>query len=85
MDIGKMIAENGVMLVMACVFLWYTYQDKMRNQALLEEIKEIVKTLTVSNENIARSLDLLKSGCDELDNKANRNYEAIINQKGRKK
>ena len=65
-------------VVMALLFIWYVIQDKTRNSILLEEIKEVVKTLKVSNENIARTLDLLQSGCEKLDDKADRNYEAII-------
>ena len=78
LDIGKVISEYGILIVLACFFLWSTYQDKTRNKALLEEIKEVVKTLKISNENIAKTLDLLQAGCDKLDDKADRNYEAII-------
>ena len=77
-DIGKMIGEYGILIVVACLFIWFTIQDRMKNQALLEEIKEVVKTLKVSNENIARTLDLLQSGCEKIDSKADRNYEAIV-------
>lgn len=76
-DLGSLIFQYGGTVVMAVLFVWYVIQDKMRNQALLEEIKEVVKTLKVSNENIARTLDLLQTGCEKLDGKADRNYEAI--------
>ena len=76
-DIGKMIGEYGILIVISCLFIWYTIQDRMKNQALLEEIKELVKTLKTSNENISKTLELLQSGCDKIDTKADRNYEAI--------
>lgn len=77
-DIGKMIAENGILVIVAGMFIWFTVQDRTKNQTLLEEIRELVKTLKVSNENIAHTLDLLQSGCEKLDDKADRNYEALI-------
>ena len=83
-DIGKMVGEYGVLIVISVLFIWFTIQDRMKNQALLEEIKEVVKTLKVSNENIARTLDLLQTGCEKLDDKIDRNYEAII-KKGENK
>ena len=76
-ELGKLVGEYGVLIVIAIIFLWYTYQDRVRNQALLEEIKEVVKTLKISNENIARTLDLLQVGCDKVSDKADRNYEAM--------
>lgn len=63
---------------MAGLFVWVFIQDKTRNSALLEEIKEVVKTLKISNENIAKTLELLQNGCENLDKKADRNYEEIL-------
>ena len=77
-ELGSIIFQYGGTVVMAVLFVWYVIQDKTRNSALLEEIRELVKTLKISNENIAHTLDLLQSGCDKLDDKADRNYEAII-------
>ena len=77
-DLGSVIFQYGGTVVMAVLFVWYVIQDKTRNSALLEEIRELVKTLKISNENIAHTLDLLQSGCDKLDDKIDRNYEAII-------
>lgn len=77
-DIGTILFQYGGTVVMALLFIWYVIQDKMRNNALLEEIKEVVKTLKISNENIARTLDLLQTGCEKIDDKVDRNYEALI-------
>ncbi len=84
LELGKLVGEYGILIVIALIFIWYTYQDRVRNQALLEEIKEVVKTLKISNENIARTLDLLQAGCDKIGDKADRNYQAIINKDERK-
>lgn len=83
-ELGKLVGEYGVLIVIAIIFLWYTYQDRVRNQALLEEIKEVVKTLKISNENIARTLDLLQAGSDKISDKVDRNYEAIVKKIERK-
>ena len=82
-ELGKLVGEYGILIVIAIIFIWYTYQDRVRNQALLEEIKEVVKTLKISNENIARTLDLLQAGCDKVSDKADRNYEAIVKKNER--
>lgn len=65
-------------VIMAVLFVWVFIQDKAKNSALLEEIKEVVKTLKISNENIAKTLELLQNGCDSLDKKADRNYETLL-------
>lgn len=45
---------------------------------MLEEIKEVVKALTLSNENIAKSLEIISANCASVDNKVDRNYETIV-------
>ena len=76
-DLGGVIFQYGGTVVMAGLFVWYVIQDKTRNSVLLEEIKELVKTLKTSNENISKTLELLQGGCDKLTEKADRNFEAI--------
>lgn len=70
--------SNGGTVVLAILCVWLIVQDRMKNNAMLEEIKEIVKTLKVSNENIAKTLELLQGGCDNLDKKIERNYEFMV-------
>ena len=77
-DVVQGIFQYGGTVIMAVLFVWVFFQDRTRNNALLEEIRELVKTIKISNENISQTLDLLQSGCDKLDDKADRNYEAII-------
>ena len=45
---------------------------------MLEEIKEVVKALTLSNENIAKSLEIISQNCASVDNKIDRNYAEIV-------
>ena len=76
-DIVQGVFQSGGTVIMAVLFVWVFFQDRTRNNALLEEIRELVKTIKISNENISQTLELLQGGCEKLDDKADRNYEAI--------
>lgn len=77
-EIVQAIFQYGGTVIMAGLFVWVFVQDKTKNTKLLEEIKEVVKALTVSNENIAKSLEIISSNCSSVDKKIDRNYEAIL-------
>lgn len=77
-EIIQAMFQYGGTVIMAVLFVWVFFQDRTRNSALLEEIRELVKTIKISNENISQTLDLLQSGCSKIDDKADRNYEAIV-------
>lgn len=70
---------------MAGLFVWVFIQDKMKNNQLQEDnntmLKILVdnqKNLTESNNNIAKSLEIISNNCVAIDTKADRNYEAIL-------
>lgn len=84
-DVIQAMFQYGGTVIMAVLFVWVFFQDRTRNNALLEEIRELVKTIKISNENISQTLDLLQSGCEKLDDKVDRNYEAIIYRLDNKK
>lgn len=50
---------------------------------MLEEIKEVVKALTLSNENIARSLEIISHNCASVDGKVDRNHEILLEIKNK--
>lgn len=50
---------------------------------MLEEIKEVVKALTVSNENIAKSLEIISSNCAAVENKVEKNHEMLVEIKSK--
>ena len=77
-EILSAIANTGTLVVMAALFVWAYFQDKTKNQHMLEEIKEVVKALTLSNENIAKSLEIISKNCAAVDSKIDRNYAEII-------
>ena len=76
-DLIQNIFQYGGTVIMAVLFVWVFFQDRTKNNALLVEIRELVATIKMSQENISQSLNLLQSGCEKLDDKADRNYEAI--------
>ena len=80
-DVVQGVFQYGGTVIMAVLFVYVFFQDRTRNNALLEEIRELVKTIKISNENISQTLDLLQGGCEKLDDKADRNYEAIVYKK----
>ena len=77
-EILSAISNTGTLVVMAGLFIWAYFQDKTKNQKMLEEIKEVVKALTLSNENIAKSLEIISQNCSSIDQKIDRNYEGIV-------
>ena len=77
-EIVQIIFQYGGTVIMAGLFVWVFIQDKTKNTHLLEEIKEVVKALTCSNENIAKSLEIISNNCTSVDKKIDRNYEAIL-------
>ena len=77
-EIVSAIGNTSTMLIMAALFIWAYFQDKTKNQHMLEEIKEIVKALTLSNENIAKSLEIISTNCSSVETKIDRNYAEIV-------
>ena len=70
---------------MAGLFVWVFIQDKMKNNQLQQDNNTMLKILvdnqknfTESNNNIAKSLEIISNNCVTIDTKADRNYEAIL-------
>lgn len=82
-EILSAIGNTGTLCVMAGLFVWAYFQDKTKNQHMLEEIKEVVKALTVSNENIAKSLEIISSNCAAVENKVEKNHEMLVEIKSK--
>ena len=62
-------------VIMAVLFIWVFIQDKTKNNKLQEENNSMLKILTESNNNIAKSLDIITNNLITIDNKIDRNYE----------
>ena len=79
-DVISAVGNTSALVLIAALFCWAYIQDKTKNQAMLTEIKEVVKALTVSNDNFAKSIEMLTKNCMQVDNKIDRNYEAILKE-----
>lgn len=82
-EILSAISNTGTLVVMAALFIWAYFQDKTKNQRMLEEIKEVVKALTLSNENIAKSLEIISSNCASVEMKVEKNHEMLVEIKSK--
>lgn len=68
-------------VIMAALFIWVFIQDKTKNNKLQEENNAMLKLLTESNNNIAKSLDIITNNLITIDNKIDRNYEEELKRK----
>ena len=82
-EILSAVGNTSTMLIMTGLFIWAYFQDKTKNQHMLEEIKEVVKALTLSNDNIAKSLEIISTNCASVDNKVDRNHEILLEIKNK--
>ena len=85
MEIGEIVSavfQYGGTVIMAALFVWVFITDKTKINKLEEENNEMLKLLTnnqkniaESNNNIARSLEIISSNLVTIDKKIDRNYE----------
>ena len=66
---------------MAALFVWVFIQDKTKNNKMLEDNTQMLKVLTESNNNIAKSLDIIASNLVTLDSKVDRNYQELLKER----
>ena len=87
MEISEVIAaifQYGGTVIMAALFVWVFIEDKKKNTKMLEDNTKMLQTLGESNNNIAKSLDIIANNLVTIDNKIDRNYEQELkNSKAR--
>lgn len=66
---------------MAALFVWVFIQDKTKNNKMLEDNTEMLKVLTESNNNIAKSLDIIANNLVTIDSKVDRNYQETLKER----
>lgn len=66
---------------MATLFVWVFIQDKTKNNQLLIDHTQMLQALAQSNENIAKSLDIITNNLITIDKKIDRNYEVEVSNK----
>lgn len=77
-EIVQAIFQYGGTVIMAFLFVYVFFQDRTKNNKLLEDNTKMLESLSRSNDNIAKALDIISNNLLTLDDKADRNYEAII-------
>ena len=82
-EIIKMIFQYGGTIIMAGLFVWVFISDKQKNTKMLEDNTEMLKTLAQSNNNIAKSLDIITNNLVTIDSKIERNYQEEIRKKAK--
>ena len=80
-EIVKIIFQYGGTIIMAGLFVWVFIEDKQKNTKMLEDNSEMLRTLAQSNNNIAKSLDIITSNLVTIDQKIDRNYQEEIRTK----
>lgn len=83
-EIGKIISaifQYGGTVIMAGLFVWVFIQNQTKNNRMLENNTEMLKALTESNNNIAKSLDIISNNLITIDTKLDRNYEVGLRKK----
>lgn len=80
-EIVKSIFQYGGTVIMAGLFVWVFIQDRKKNSKMLEDNTEMLKTLSQSNNNIAKSLEIITNNLVTLDQKIDRNYQEEIRKK----
>lgn len=82
-EIIKMIFQYGGTIIMAGLFVWVFISDKQKNTRMLEDNTEMLKTLAQSNNNIAKSLDIITNNLVTIDQKIDRNYQEDLKKKAK--
>lgn len=80
LEVIKAIFQYGGTLIMAALFVWVFIQDKTKNNKMLEDNTQMLKVLTESNNNIAKSLDIIASNLVTIDSKVDRNYQELLKE-----
>lgn len=80
-DVFQSIFQYGGTVVMAFLFVWVFIQDKTKNNKMLEDNTQMLKVLTESNNNIAKSLDIIATNLVTIDSKVDRNYQETLKER----
>lgn len=81
LEIIKSIFQYGGTLIMAALFVWVFIQDKTKNNKMLEDNTQMLRILTESNNNIAKSLDIISTNLMTIDSKVDRNYQESLKER----
>lgn len=77
-DIITAIFQYGGTVIMAALFVWVFIDDRKKKNKMLEDNTKMLQALAESNQNIAKSLDIITNNLLTIDHKIDRNYEEAI-------
>lgn len=77
-DIITAIFQYGGTVIMAALFVWVFIDDRKKKNKMLEDNTKMLQALAESNQNIAKSLDIISNNLVTIDRKTDRNYEEIV-------
>lgn len=80
-EVVQAVFQYGGTVIMAALFVWVFIQDKKKNTKTLEDNTKMLQTLAQSNNNIAKSLDIISNNLVTIDHKIDRNYEVEVKNK----
>lgn len=81
MDIEQVITaifQYGGTVIMAGLFVWLFFWIISKLNKMLEDNSKMLQAMSQSNNNIAKSLDIISNNLVTIDKKIDRNYEAEI-------
>jgi len=77
-DLVQVVFQYGGTVIMAVLFVYVFFQDRTKNNKLLEDNTKMLESLSRSNDNIAKALDIISNNLLTLDDKVDRNFESIL-------
>lgn len=81
-EIAKIIFQYGGTVVMAVLFVWLFIQERKDLEKERENNNSVLRELSKSNNNIAESLNLLKTSMDNTNTEFKQHDERAIKQFG---
>ena len=72
------IFQYGGTIVMAALFIYVFFSDRKERNTTLKSNTDMLRALSQSNDNIAKSLDIISNNLITIDKKIDRNYEAEL-------
>lgn len=77
-EFAGLLFKYGGTVIMAVLFVYVILEDRKKSDAQTTANTKLLQELTQSNNNIAKSLDIISKSMETIDNKVDRNYEEII-------
>lgn len=77
-EIISAIFQYGGTIIMAALFVYVFFSDRKERYTTLEDNTKMLQALAQSNNNIAKSLDIISNNLITIDKKIDRNYEVEL-------